>query len=280
MSERTEILDNVVVVKVGTTSMFRHESGRELLDREAMKRISDQVLRLKEAGFHVPMVSSGAVTAGMEATNTAVRPKGDEAMPEIQRLATIGWRRVLNAWFDVMGVENGGLLVTRRELNLDTPEHDEALRTTHTLLMHGEIPILNENDGITHGELTNQSFGQNDELSAIYAAQIARSELFGNNVSLVLLSDVDGVYEDVTDPSSIILEISMSDIAKYEHMAGASNGVHGKGGMKTKFEAAKIAAAAGVDMWIANGQTENAVQLALDGKIGTHFTLNSDLLII
>ncbi|QQS20009.1 hypothetical protein IPL85_00915 [Candidatus Saccharibacteria bacterium] len=275
MSKTSEQLDKVVVVKIGTTSMFRHEAGRELLDRDSMKLICAQVLNLRQQGYHVPLVSSGAVTAGMEATGTAMRPDGQEAMPEIQRLATIGWRRVLNAWFDAMGVENGGLLVTRRELNINTPEHDEALRTTHTLLSHGEIPILNENDGITHGELSNQSFGQNDELSAIYAAQIAKSELFGNDVRLVLLSDVDGVYADMNNPSSIIRKISMGDIAQYEHLAGGSNGAHGKGGMKTKFEAAKIAAAAGVEMWIANGQTENAIQLAMDGEIGTHFTLSS-----
>ena len=272
MSEQNEQLNNIIVIKVGTTSMFRHDSGREMLDHESIWNISQQVLDLRERGHHLPLVSSGAVTAGMEATGTAVRPKGDEAMPEIQRLATIGWRRVLNAWFDAMGVENGGLLVTRRELNLDTPEHDEALRTTHTLLSHGEIPILNENDGITHGELTNQSFGQNDELSAIYAAQIAGSELFGNDVRLVLLSDVDGVYADMDDPRSVIGHISLRDISEYEHLAGDSNGVHGKGGMKTKFEAAKTALQAGVEMWIANGQAENAIERALNGEIGTHFT--------
>lgn len=271
MSENTEVLDNVLVVKVGTTTMFRHEDGRELLDHQAMKGVGGQVLRFRELGNHVAMVSSGAVTAGMEATNTAVRPTGDEAMPEVQRLATIGWRHVLNAWHDAMGVENGGLLVTRRELDLNAPEHDEALRSTHTLLNHGEIPILNENDGITHGELSNESFGQNDTLSAIYAAQIAGSELFGKQVRLVLLSDVDGVYEDINDPSTLIREID--DLDEYMHVAGGSNGVHGKGGMKTKFDAAKIATAAGVEMWVANGQTENAIQLALDGEIGTHFTI-------
>lgn len=273
MSKEVSQLDNIMVVKVGTTSMFRHENGQELLDHEAMSRIGTQVNELKEQGFHVPMVSSGAVTAGMEATGTAVRPEGDGAMPEIQRLATIGWRRVLNAWFEAMGVENGGLLVTRRELDLDTPEHDEALRTTHTLLTHGEIPILNENDGITHGELAHQSFGQNDELSAIYASQIAGSELFGSNVRLVLLSDVDGVYEDVKDPTSLIREISIADISTYEHLAGGSNGALGKGGMRTKFVAAKIAATAGVEMWIANGQAEDAIQRAVDGEIGTHFSI-------
>jgi glutamate 5-kinase len=88
-----------------------------------------------------------------------------------------------------------------------------------------------------------------------------------------MLSDIDGVYADVSDPTSIIRQINAKDIAKYGHLAGGSSGIHGKGGMKTKFEAAKIATDAGIEMWIANGQTENAIQLALDGEIGTHFTL-------
>lgn len=268
MSEANTKLDNILAAKVGTTTMFRHEDGRELLDLDNMRHIGREIMELRELGYHVPIISSGAVTAGIEATGTPERPTGEEAMPEIQRFATIGWRRVLNAWFEVTGVENGGILVTRRELNLKTPEHDEALRTTHTLLSHGEIPILNENDGITHGELTNESFGQNDELAAIYAAQIAGSELFGKHVCLVLLSDVDGLYKDVNDPSTLIRVIH--DLDHYKHLAGGSNSKHGRGGMKTKLEAAKIALEAGVEMWIANGRAENAIQRAIEGDIGTH----------
>lgn len=272
MKGSTKWLDDILIIKVGTTTMFRHESGRELLDDNSLRRIAQQVLEFRKRGHHVALVSSGSVTAGMEATGTTVRPKGNEAMPETQRLATIGWHRVLREWEQALvDVNVGGLLITRRELNLDTPEHDEVLRTTHTLLSYGDIPILNENDAITHAELSNQSFGQNDALAAIYAAQIARSELFGKRIRLVLLSDVDGVYADAQNAASIIRKID--NIEKYQHIAGESNGVHGKGGMKTKFEAAKIAKAAGVEMWVANGRTENAIELALDGKIGTHFSL-------
>ena len=266
----TKKLDNVVVVKVGTTTMFRHENGREVLDHESFKRIGQQVVKLTEQGLHMPLVSSGAVTAGMEATGTAVRPTGREAMPEIQRLATNGWHHVLNAWESALGGRNvGGILVTKRELNLDTPEHDEALQTTYTQLCHGDIPILNENDAITHAELSHQSFGQNDTLAAIYAAQIGRSELFGSNIRLILLSDVDGVFEDINNPASLIREIT--DLNKYRALAGESTSAHAKGGMKTKFDAANIALTEGIDMWVANGRTENAIELALAGEIGTHF---------
>ena len=43
--------------------------------------------------------------------------------------------------------------------------------------------------------------------------------------------------------------------------------------MKTKFDAARIAAGAGVEMWVANGQVDDATSLALDGQIGTHLSL-------
>ncbi len=265
-------INNIIVVKVGTSSMFRRKNGHELLDHQSMKRIGDQIIELRKSGYHIVLVSSGAVTAGMEATGLAKRPSGKESMPEKQRLATIGWKHVLNAWFKATGVENGGLLVTRRELNLDTPEHDEVLKTTYTLLSHGEIPILNENDGITHGELTNQSFGQNDELAAIYASQIAKSKYF-TNIRLILLSDVDGVYRDVNNPDSIIRTIDLNNFSSLKRSAQESNSIHGTGGMKTKFYAARIAGEAGIEMWIANSHTNNSIQLALDGKIGTHFRL-------
>ena len=62
-------------------------------------------------------------------------------------------------------------------------------------------------------------------------------------------------------------------MGEHEHLAGDTDGVHGKGGMKTKFEAASIAIGSGVEMWVANGRTENVIQFALDGKAGTHFLL-------
>src|SRR5688572_9042020 len=130
------VLDKVIVVKVGTTTMFRHEHGRELLNDEAFQRVGQQVIDLvDDKGSPVAVVSSGAVTAGMEVTHTLKRPTGEEAMPEIQRLATIGWHRVLNKWDEALDhLCIGGLLLTKRELSLEAPEHDEALRTTHTLM--------------------------------------------------------------------------------------------------------------------------------------------------
>lgn len=263
-------IDNIIVIKVGTNTMFCQKNGHEQLDYASMKRIGTQAVQLRQQGYNVAIVSSGAVTAGMQATKTLDRPSSGTAMPEVQRLATIGWHRVMTGWDAALApVIAGGVLVTQRELSLASPERDEALRTTYTLFHHGNIPILNENDAITHGELVVDSFGQNDELAATYAVQIAGSDLFSGAVKLVLLSDVDGVYRDMNDATTLIPRIPDPD--KYMHIAGKSISKNSKGGMHAKFAAAKIAHSAGVDMWIANGKTENAIQLALEGKIGTHF---------
>lgn len=260
----------LVIVKVGTNTLFCHKNGKVQLDYAAMARIGKQIVALQKSGYHIAIVSSGAVTAGMQVTNMIERPSSRAAMPEVQRLATIGWHRVMAGWDTALAPTiAGGVLVTQRELSLASPERDEALMTTYTLLHHGDVPVLNENDAITHGELAVESFGQNDELAATFAAQIAGSNLFSGVVKLVLLSDVDGVYGDINDSTSVIPLITNPDT--YLHVAGKSASQNSKGGMHAKFAAAKIAHAAGVDMWIANGKTENAIQLALDGKIGTHF---------
>lgn len=267
--ETVNPIDNIIVVKVGTSTLFCENEGRERLDDTSFARIGGQVIALSEHDYNCIIVSSGAVTAGLEAADLSQRPNGDEVMPEIQRLATIGWHRVMNKWDSALVGKKlaGELLLTKRELDLDAPEHDEALRTIYTLLSHGDVPIINENDAITHSELSHQSFEQNDTLAAVLAAQIMLSPLFSKNVKLVLLSDVDGVYEDVAKPDTLIHRIE--DLDEYRHVAGESNSTCGKGGMLTKFDAIDIAHSAGVDVAIANGRAKYAIHKALLGKIGT-----------
>lgn len=263
-------IDELVVIKVGTKSMFDGSNGSESLDQVTINQIGEQVIRLKELGYSVVIVSSGAVTAGMSALGLSKRPDPQSAMPEIQRLATIGWHRVLGAWDQALApLIAGGLLVTQRELSIDIPERDEVLRTTYTLLAHGDVPILNENDAITHGELAVDSFGQNDELAAIFCVQLSKSKLFGEDIRLVLLSDVDGLYEDYKQKSSLVRTVD--NIDEFEDLALDQTNAHGKGGMKAKLKAAKLCHSAGIDMWIANGKETDSVERALSGQIGTYF---------
>lgn len=258
------IIDNVLVIKVGTNTLVeKSATGSEQLDEASFRRLGGQILDLQDSGQNVVVVSSAAITAGM--VELGLESRSTE-ISELQRLASIGWRHVLNAWDDALDNRTiGELLLTQRELGFSC-ERQEALRLTHTLLKYGDLAIANENDAITHKEI---AFGDNDTLAATYAAQIGRSLLFGDNVRLVLLSDINGVYEDIGDSDSVIAEIT--DIDRYQYLAKDSSSQNSTGGMVTKFEAARIANSNGVDMWIANGHMENAIELALSGEIGTHF---------
>ncbi len=261
------IIDNVLVVKVGTNTLIeKSEDGSEKLDIRSFRRIGHQLIELKENGHNVVVVSSAAITAGMMATDLTVRPSKTEGMANLQRLASIGWRHVLNVWGAALSdIAIGELLLTKHELEIPT-ERDEALRTTHELMSHGDIAIANENDAITHAEI---AFGDNDTLAATFAAKIRMSNLFGDNVKLVLLSDVDGVYKDAHDSTTLIR--SISDLTQYEHLALGTDKANGTGGMATKFQAARIAAQYDVEMFIANGRQENVLQLTLNGQAGTRF---------
>lgn len=262
-------INNIIVIKVGSNSLIsRNIQGTEELDPKAFHTIAKQIIQLRERGDHVILVSSAAIAAGMHLTHTTERPAKTN-MHLLQRLASIGWRHILNTWNTALeGVVVGELLLTEHELSLDN-ERQEALRTVHTLLEHGDLPVINENDAISHTEI---SFGDNDILSATLTAAIRQSPLFGNTVKLAILSDVHGVYEDKDDPSTLIPCIS--DIQQYASVAKGSGTLNGTGGMTSKFRAAAITHAAGVECWIAHGKTPSSLLRALDHTLGTHFTLS------
>ena len=263
-------IDNILVIKVGTSTLTRRsKNGRLELDSKSFKRIGQQIIELKSAGYAIAIVSSAAITAGMVETGLAVRPSNTESsMPTLQALASIGWRHVLNAWDDALEtVTIGELLVTRQELERDS-ERSELLRVTHSLMLSGAIPVINENDAITHEEI---AYGDNDTLAANFAVKLKRSSIFGEKVSVVVLSDIEGVYEDSTDASTIIRQIN--DIDAYEQVAKETSGSVGTGGMITKFNAARIAHDEGVEFYITHGRASRMIKRTLLGKIGTRFSI-------
>ncbi len=261
------IIDNVLVIKVGTSTLTKKRAnGSEELDSTSFQRLGDQFLKLQRHGYNVVVVSSAAISAGMMATDLKVRPSKTKAMPSLQRLASIGWRHVLNAWDQALfGVNLGEILLTKQELDLPT-ERDEALRVTYELMSHDDIIIANENDAITHAEI---AFGDNDALAATFATKIKQSGCFGNRVKLIILSDVNGVYENARDAGTLIPTIK--DMAQFEHLALGTTNSNGTGGMVTKFAAAKIAVSNGIETYIANGREENVIEKALAGSSGTRF---------
>lgn len=258
---------NLVVIKVGTSSLATTEatSGIPCLDKAAFQRIGAQVIELHKDN-DVVIVTSGAIAAGMGKTRMSERPSSETQMAELQRLASVGNINLLNAWQSALGlIVVGGLLLTRLDLERRDNESSSAINTICTHLSHRDVPVINENDAIATEEI---KFGDNDTLSAIVAAQLKHAYP-ERDVKLVLLSDVDGLYERPGDSSSRIKTVTnLEEVAHFARGAGTENGT---GGMVTKIAAAKIAMQAGVHMWIANGQKEAGITGALAGSIGTHF---------
>lgn len=140
-----------------------------------------------------------------------------------------------------------------------------AQNTFDELLKMGVIPIVNENDTVATHEI---EFGDNDRLSAIVAAVI-HADL------LILLSDIDGLYED--DPkrnpdARFIREVEEITDDLQEMGKETTGSTVGTGGMSAKIVAARMATDAGIDMVITNGDDVDNIYRVLDGEdIGTLF---------
>jgi glutamate 5-kinase len=256
----------VVVVKVGTSTLVSRElSGAERLDAASFERIGSQINQLHSDGADVVLVTSAAITAGMIQTGLRKRP---EELLAKKRLASLGAPAIFTAWSDVITAPSPSLLLTRHSLQIQHDD-DELGPLLAYMLAERDVPLINENDAIASEEIR---FGDNDTLSATVAIRIKKlGGEGGEAVSLVMLSDVEGVYADRSDPATRIPCID--DIAAYEQLAAGVDSPHGTGGMQTKFEAAKLATAAGIPTYIAHGRREMAIIDALQGKTGTKFAV-------
>ena len=104
-----------------------------------------------------------------------------------QAAASVGQLRLVQTYadaFDRHGVTVGQVLLTADDLTRRS-HYRNAHRTVDRLLTLGVLPIVNENDTVATEEIR---FGDNDRLAAL-VAHVAQAD------ALLLLSDVDGVYD-------------------------------------------------------------------------------------
>jgi glutamate 5-kinase len=246
-------MPKTIVVKVGTSTLTDAE-GR--LDREYLPRLAGQLCGLMDEGRRVVLVTSGAVRAGVEQLGWDGRPR---SVPLKQAAAAVGQGRLMALYaaaFEARGRLVGQVLLTR-QLAQDRARYVNAQNTLATLLRHGVLPIINENDTVAVEEL---QFGDNDTLAALVAA-LVRAEL------LVLLTNVDGLL----DGEGRIIPRVTAITPELRALAGGA-GRHGSGGMVTKLAAAEIAGAAGVRTVIARGRRPDVIPDVVRGEpVGTLF---------
>lgn len=219
--------------------------------------LASDVARLREQGTEAIIVSSGAVALGRGRLGLPRSPRLDQK----QAAAATGQPLLMQAWADAfapLGLVTAQLLLTANDTE-DRRAFLNARGTIAALLKAGAVPIINENDSTATAELR---VGDNDRLSA-RVAQLAGAEL------LVLMSDVDGLYtaDPRHDPAATHLPEVTALTPEIMALAGDSDrSGPGTGGMRTKLEAARIAAAAGCATLIGSGAGERPLARLLDGE--------------
>ena len=245
------------VVKVGSSSLTAQ--GR--ISPERIDALVDGLAARRKDGGQVVLVSSGAIAAGIAPLGLHRRPRD---LATQQAAASVGQQLLAERYaasFARYGLTVGQVLLTADDLHR-RGHYRNAQRTMERLLALGVIPIVNENDTVATHEIR---FGDNDRLAALVAHLVQAD-------ALVLLSDVDGLYDDdPRRPGARVIEqiASPADLARVR--IGRAGSDVGTGGMTTKIEAATIATGAGIPVLLTDAPH---VGEGLAGRGGTVFLTN------
>ncbi|MFA5860504.1 MAG: glutamate 5-kinase, partial [Candidatus Thermoplasmatota archaeon] len=219
-----------IVVKVGTNTLC---GSLDHPDPWYMAALADDIVTLRSQGHHVILVTSGAIGAGRSILGLVEKPRDVRAR---QVCAAVGQPRLMEGWaaaFARLNVHVGQVLLTY---------HTFAARASYLnmreamlkLLEMRIVPVVNENDTTSISEI-DAGFGDNDRLSALVASKL-EADL------LVILSDVAGLHTKAPgEPGAKLIEQVDEIDDEIMAMAHAKPGAMGRGGMRSKLEAAKLA---------------------------------------
>ena len=248
-----------VVLKLGSSVV----TGEDDLNLPLIRQLVGEIGALRRTERQVILVTSGAVAAGLKKLEICIRPTG---IPQIQAVAAAGQSSLMQTYeeaFAAHGLKVAQILLTHEDLACRA-RFLNARNTLFTLLQWNVIPIINENDTVATDEL---KFGDNDHLAALIC-NLAEADL------LILLTNTDGLYarDPREDPAAPLLTFLATTDPRLETAAGARPNSLGRGGMVSKLQAVKKAAAAGIPSLIANGLRPGVLGELFEGReIGTFF---------
>ena len=271
---RNEILKNIktVVIKIGSSVISNRDKGRSSLEcglsKDWVRHYARKIKLIRDMGYDVVLVSSGAIMAGRERLEFS---RAELTIPEKQACAAIGQSFLMHTYekaFEKKKLKVAQILLSHDDLG-NRRRYLNAKHTIEALLEKGVVPIINENDSVTVEEI---KIGDNDTLSATVAC-LVDAQL------LIILSDVEGLYDK--DPSlknrhGTAKAQLISHIPKVnegiEKIAGKSNNRLTVGGMITKVLAAKKTMSFGIPTLVVNGLDEKVIENIFAGKnVGTLF---------
>ncbi|WP_273214136.1 glutamate 5-kinase [Helicobacter rodentium] len=255
---------NRIVIKVGSAILVENQ-------RINLARIESLVQLISElnATYEVILVSSGAVASGFTALEL-----DKKILANKQALAAIGQPLLMQTY--AKALEKYGILsaqVLFSGYDLDSRKRTQNARNAMEVLLKNKVlPIINENDVTTTGELMFLGFGDNDQLSA-YVTHFFDASL------LAILSDIDGYYEEnpKENPNAKMRKIVTSISEKELEAEATPNNAFATGGIVTKLKAAKFLLDNKREMFLSSGKDLSVLRdflLHNLHKKGTLFTSN------
>jgi len=249
----------IIVIKIGSSLLI---DNNKKIRKKWLFEFSKDIRDLIKQNKKVIIVSSGAIAMGCKKLNLS---KKTLKLDKSQAVASIGQIELMNLFSETFvksRINISQILLTLE----DTEQRRRALnakRTFDNLFQLGFVPIVNENDSIATSEI---KYGDNDRLAS-RVAQISGAD------SLVLLSDVDGLYSQNPKiyKNAKLLKVIRNIDKNIEKIATKSISEHGTGGMKTKIDAAKICQLSGCQMAIANGLLNRPIQKIIEENKCTWF---------
>ena len=250
-----------IVVKVGSSSLTTARGG---LAGDRLDALVDALAARRESGTQVVLVSSGAIAAGLAPLGIARRPRD---LATQQAAASVGQLALAHAYaasFQRHSLTIGQVLLTADDV-VRRAHYRNAQRTFSRLLALGVLPVVNENDTVATDEIR---FGDNDRLAALVAHLIGAG-------ALVLLSDVDALYDGDPRRGNARRITEVADAADTDGVDAGTSGASGlgTGGMASKLAAARLASSAGIPVLLASAAQAGD---ALSGAgVGTAFAAGS-----
>ncbi|MCM1178906.1 MAG: glutamate 5-kinase [Clostridium sp.] len=254
-----------IVVKVGTSTLTGENGAPNF---RTIDKLAQVLSALHNDGHQIILVSSGAIAVGVNKMRLPVKPK-DVCMK--QAAAAVGQCELMHIYdkfFGEYGNIVGQILLTEDDIAVKARKRN--LRNTFESLMEsGMIPVVNENDSVSHAEIESDKkvFGDNDMLSAV-VANLCEAD------RLIILSDIEGLYDSnpKENPDAALIYRVEKITDEIRELGFGSGSNRGTGGMVTKLESAEYATAHGIDMHIAHGSHPENIYRIMEGEtVGTYF---------
>lgn len=254
-----------IVIKVGSNVLTRSDGK---LDITRMSAIVDQIAWLRNSGYEVILVSSGAMASGrgeMKVTRKL------DSVEQRQLFSALGQAKLINLYYDLFREYHihVGQVLTMKENFASRREYLNQRACMKVMLENGVIPIVNENDTVSVTELM---FTDNDELSGLIASMMDAQ-------MLVILSNIDGIYDgSPSDPEARVIRRVEPGTDMSGYIRNEKSGF-GRGGMITKCSIARKVADEGIRVVIANGKRDDILINLIsspDTTLHTEFVPNND----